>query len=108
MELHRQANPAPDLLEVWKDAKREGLAREQATEATTCVVEAGSYTDAVTLAAVRQQIEQGGLKTYTQVLESEGRTRTRIRIGPIATANQAQAVADRLRGAGLLGAVTRR
>ena len=56
---------------------------------------------------MRQQIEQRGLKTYTQVLESEGGTRTRVRIGPFATAEQAKAVADQLRAAGLPGAVTR-
>lgn len=64
------------------------------------VVEAGAYVDRVALTSVRRQIEQTGLKTYTQVVESDSGTITRVRIGPYSTSDDAQAVADKLSAGG--------
>jgi len=65
------------------------------------VVQVGAYTDAGTLREARTKVERLGLKTYTQVIESESGKRTRVRVGPFATRDEAAAAARRLEAAGL-------
>lgn len=69
------------------------------------VVQVGAYTDAGTLRDVRAKVEKLGLKTYTQAVETEQGTRTRVRVGPFATRQEAEAASTRLKGAGLPGNV---
>ncbi|MBK6471146.1 MAG: SPOR domain-containing protein [Betaproteobacteria bacterium] len=40
-------------------------------------------------------------KTYTQVIEADAGKRTRVRLGPYATRDEADAAAAKLKGAGL-------
>jgi len=65
------------------------------------VVQAGAYTDGVALREARQKVEKLGMKTYTQVVETETGTRTRVRVGPFATREEAEAAAARIKGSGL-------
>lgn len=65
------------------------------------VVQVGAYTDPATLREARARVEKLGLKTYTQAVQVDGSTRTRVRVGPFASRDEALAVADRLKGAGL-------
>lgn len=65
------------------------------------VVQVGAYSDAATLRDTRHKVEKLGLKTYTQVIESEGGRRTRVRVGPFGTRAEAQAAAAKLKAAGL-------
>lgn len=65
------------------------------------VVQAGAYTDAQALRVARQKIEKLGLESYTQVIDSGGTRRTRVRVGPLATRAEADAVAAKVRAAGL-------
>lgn len=65
------------------------------------VVQAGAYTDAATLRDARARVERLGLKTYTQVIETDDGKRTRVRIGPFATRDEASGAAARLKAAGL-------
>lgn len=65
------------------------------------VVQAGAYTDAETLRRARQAVERLGMKTYTQVIETDAGKRTRVRIGPFASQAEADAAAARLKGVGL-------
>jgi DedD protein len=69
------------------------------------IVQVGAYSDATTLREARARVERLGLKTYTQVIDSEGGPRTRVRIGPFATREEATAAANKLKGAGLPGNV---
>ncbi len=69
------------------------------------VVQAGAYTDAAAVRDARQKVEKLGLKTYTQVIESEAGKRTRVRVGPFDTRQEADAVAARVKGAGVQAAV---
>lgn len=69
------------------------------------VVQAGAYADAASLRSARQRVEKLGLKTYTQIIESAGGIRTRVRVGPFDSRDEAQAVAERIRAAGLQAAV---
>jgi DedD protein len=65
------------------------------------VVQAGAYTDAAALREARQKVEKLGLKTYTQVIETESGARTRVRVGPFATREEADKAAARIKGSGL-------
>jgi DedD protein len=69
------------------------------------VVQVGAYTEPDKLREVRQRVEQLGMKTYTQVVESEAGRRTRVRVGPFATRQEAEQVAARLKAAGLPTAI---
>ena len=65
------------------------------------VVQVGAYADAEKLRDVRQRVEKLGLKTYTQVVESDGAKKTRVRVGPFPSRFDADQTAARLRAAGL-------
>lgn len=69
------------------------------------VVQVGAYTDADTLREVRAKVEKLGLKTYTQSVETDAGKRTRVRVGPYATRQEAESASGRLKGAGLPGNV---
>jgi len=65
------------------------------------VVQVGAFTDPATLRDARARVEKLGLRTYTQVVEVDGVPRTRVRVGPFATRDEASAAANKLKGAGL-------
>lgn len=65
------------------------------------VVQVGAYTDPATLREARARVEKLGFKTYTQVVGSTAGPRTRVRLGPYSTRDEADAAAARLRRAGL-------
>ena len=65
------------------------------------MVQAGAYTDAAALREARQKVERLGMKTYTQVIETESGTRTRVRVGPFGTREEADKAAARIKGSGL-------
>jgi DedD protein len=65
------------------------------------VVQVGAYTDADKLRDARQKVEKLGMKTYTQVVEADGAKRTRVRVGPFATREEADKAAARIKAAGL-------
>ncbi len=67
------------------------------------VVQVGAYGDAATLREVRARVEKLGLKTYTQVVQTEGGPRTRVRVGPFGSRQEAEKAYDTLAAAGLRG-----
>ena len=69
------------------------------------VVQVGAYTDAGTLRDVRAKVEKLGLKTYTQSIETDAGKRTRVRVGPFATRQEAEGASGKLKAAGLPGNV---
>lgn len=80
---------------------RSAAASEPQAGTLRFVVQAGAYSEAGALREARQKVEKMGLKTYTQVIESDSGKRTRVRIGPFTTRQEAQAVADKVKAAGL-------
>lgn len=69
------------------------------------VVQVGAYSDAATLREVRAKVEKLGLKTYVQSVETEAGKRTRVRVGPFTTRQEADSASGKLKGAGLPGNV---
>lgn len=70
-------------------------------KAARFVVQAGAYTDAAALREARQKVEKLGLKSYTQVVETESGPRTRVRVGPFDSRDEAEKAAARIKGSGL-------
>ncbi|MDE1927253.1 MAG: SPOR domain-containing protein, partial [Burkholderiales bacterium] len=69
------------------------------------VVQVGAYSDASKLHQARAKVEALGYKTYTQIVETAAGKRTRVRIGPYATHEQASAVAAKVKHSGLPAAI---
>jgi DedD protein len=65
------------------------------------VVQVGAFSDPNVLRETRARVERLGLKTYTQVIGANGGSRTRVRVGPFTTREQADAAAARIKAAGL-------
>ena len=53
--------------------------------------------EAAKVREVRRKLEQAGFKTYTQVVEKDGKSSTRIRVGPFASREEADKVVARIR-----------
>ncbi len=69
------------------------------------VVQVGAFADADRARDVRQKLERAGLKTYTQVVETQEGKRTRVRVGPFASRDQAEQVAEKIKAIELPAAV---
>ncbi len=82
-------------------ASRPASAAASAPVAARFIVQAGAYVDARSLREARSKVEAMGLKTYTQVVETDGGKRTRVRVGPFDTRAEAEAAAARIRSGGL-------
>lgn len=108
-EASRDAQRAQALLEgkPVASAAEPAAAAASDTKAARFVVQAGAYTDAVALREARQKVEKLGMKTYTQVVETQSGARTRVRVGPFATRDEAEAAATRIKGSGLAVSILR-
>lgn len=67
------------------------------------VVQVGAFADAGSVRETRARVEKLGLKTYTQEIDSESGKRTRVRVGPFSTRDEALQAQTRLKEAGLQG-----
>lgn len=65
------------------------------------VVQVGAYNDPERLRAARQKVEKLGYKTYTQDVDSPTGKRTRVRVGPFASRQEADAVAAKVKASGM-------
>jgi DedD protein len=61
------------------------------------VVQVGAFADLAKAREVRQKLEQAGLKTYTQVLETKDGRRIRVRVGPFAGKSEADKAAEKIK-----------
>ena len=69
------------------------------------MVQVGAFADDATVRQTRQKVEKLGLKTYTQEVSTDAGKRVRVRVGPFASKEEAAQVLNKLKGAGLPGAV---
>lgn len=100
------ARPADDGQRAQALLEGKAAAAKAASDAAgRLVVQVGAYTDADKLRDARQRVEKLGMKTYTQVIEADGAKRTRVRVGPFATRDEADKAAARLKAAGLPAAI---
>ncbi|MBW4046809.1 MAG: SPOR domain-containing protein [Proteobacteria bacterium] len=69
------------------------------------VIQAGAYADTRVAHQVRQKIEHAGFKTYTQVVDTAGGKRIRVRVGPFASRQEADKALARIKALGLAAVV---
>ena len=99
------AKPEPKAqakAEPKADAKAEAKADAKAARFT---VQVGAFADAAATREARSKAEKLGLKTYTQEVDTSAGKRTRVRVGPFKTREEAQQAAAKLRAANLPASV---
>jgi DedD protein len=69
------------------------------------IVQVGAYNDMERLRAARAKLQLLGYASYTQDVDSPTGKRTRVRVGPFKSRAEADAVAARVKAAGLQAAV---
>ncbi|WP_088280587.1 SPOR domain-containing protein [Ideonella sp. A 288] len=87
------------------EGKAEAATKASDAAGMRMVVQVGAYTDADKLREARLKVEKLGMKTYTQVVEADGGRRTRVRVGPFPSRDEAEKAASRLKAAGLPAAI---
>ena len=60
-------------------------------------MQVGAFADADAARDARAKVEKLGLKTYTQVVETDAGKRIRVRVGPFATRDEADKAAGSIK-----------
>jgi DedD protein len=76
-----------------------------AAEPQRFVVQVGAFAEADAARETRLKVEKLGLKTYTQVAQTPGGSRIRVRVGPFASRDDADAALAKAKAAGLAAVV---
>ena len=87
--------PPPAKAEATKADPDKPPTAEAKDGAARFVVQVGAYADVDKAREVRRKLEKAGLKTYTHVAETKEGKRTRVRLGPFATREEADKAADK-------------
>lgn len=73
--------------------------------ATRFIVQVGAFADPVQARETRLKVERLGLVTYTHIAQTPQGDRTRVRVGPVPTRQEAEKVAAKIKAAGLPAAI---
>ena len=87
--------PEPSSPPAPKAESEKQASAEAKDGAARFVVQVGAYADVEKAREVRRKLEKAGLKTYTHVAETKDGKRTRVRLGPFATRDEADKAADK-------------
>lgn len=96
------AKPAPAPAVASAPAKPTA---EPAASGGRFVVQVGAYNDIERLKAARAKLEKLGYKSYTQDVDSSTGKRTRVRVGPYASKQEAESAAAKIKAAGMQAAI---
>lgn len=78
--------------------KAKALLEGKSASSERMIIQVGAFSDAGKLREVRQRLEKGGFKTYTQVVDGkDGKPTTRVRVGPYESREEAEKAAARIR-----------
>ena len=69
------------------------------------IVQVGAFAEVLKAREARLKVEGAGLKTYTQVTQTAGGKRIRVRVGPFATRAEADRAASKIKALGLAAAI---
>jgi DedD protein len=79
-----------------------------AAKAERHVVQVGAFSDPAKVREVRRKLEQAGVSTFTQVVQTpDGKSTTRVRVGPFSSREEADQAAAKVRKLDLSAAVLR-
>ena len=102
-KAEQKADAKPDAKDSAKDsAKAKALldgkeTGKSADQAVRSVVQVGAFADIAKAKEARAKLESAGLKTYTQEVDTKDGKRTRVRVGPFATREEADKAAEKIR-----------
>ena len=82
-----------------------GEAAADAAKGGRFIVQVGAFADEGAVREARQKAERAGVRTYTQVVQTSAGPRTRVRVGPFSSREEAEKVAAALKKAGLGGSI---
>ncbi len=68
-------------------------------------MQVGAFAEASAVRDARSKAQKAGVATYTQVVETNDGKRTRVRVGPFASREEAEKAAAQVKAAGLPGSV---
>jgi DedD protein len=60
-------------------------------------VQIGAFNDEAKVREVRTKVEKEGIKTYTNIAQTKEGTRTRVRVGPFTSRDEADKVARKIK-----------
>jgi len=89
-DVAKESAKAKALLD-GKEAPKSGDA------AVRSVVQVGAFAEMAKVKEARAKLESAGFKTYTQDLETKDGKRTRVRVGPFASKEEADKAAEKIR-----------
>ncbi|MEO8279583.1 MAG: SPOR domain-containing protein [Ideonella sp.] len=81
------------------------MASKDAAATGRYIVQIGAFADPLLARATRLRVERLGLVTYTHVAKTPAGERTRVRVGPVASRDEAEKIAAKIKAAGLPTAI---
>lgn len=97
---------APKAAALKEAAPKEAAPKEAASkDAARYVVQVGAFAEASAVQDTRAKLEKLGLKSFTQVAETSAGNRTRVRIGPFASREEAERALAKAKAGGVSGVV---
>lgn len=94
-----KAEPKPDVKasDATKATETKTEAKPEVKDTPRFIVQVGAFSDEAKMREVRAKVEKSGLKTYTHVAETKEGKRTRVRVGPFTTREEADKVANKIK-----------
>lgn len=99
------APPKPVVTAAPPPAPKPVVEPPAAPPAGRFVVQIGAFAEASAVRDVRSKAQKAGLSTFTQTVNTADGQRTRVRVGPFASREDAEKAAAQAKAAGLAGAV---
>ena len=107
--IKNEAKPVEKVLEKAVEKIEPKVVTKPAAPAAAAearlVVQVGAFADADKAREARIKLEKAGLKTYTQVVDTQDGKRTRVRVGPFATKAEAEKAASKIKSLDLPAAI---
>lgn len=104
VDAKKPEDKAPPKEEVLSTTGPEASKTKDAT-APRFIVQVGAYSDEAKVKEVRTKLEKAGFKTYVHVAQLKDGKRTRVRIGPFDSKEEAQKTVKKIKSLNLTAAV---
>ena len=82
--------------EVKAEAKPDAKPSDSKDTGARFVVQVGAFSDEAKVREVRAKVEKEGIKTYTNIAQTKEGARTRVRVGPFTSRDEADKVARKI------------
>ena len=83
--------------EAKPEAKSDAKPSDSKDTGARFVVQVGAFSDEAKVREVRAKVEKEGIKTYTNIAQTKEGARTRVRVGPFTSRDEADKVARKIK-----------